>query len=84
MAHDAEEDPHATSPDIPLPTTTTTTAHEIATQNQGDADAGVDGKQLKEFVSFIVLPPIPVNVIREHILPLLDRVSFNRLCSTHK
>jgi WD40 repeat protein len=53
---------------------------QLASQIQ---DVDIDGKQLKEFV-FSVLPHIPVNVILEHILPLLDRVSFNRLCSTYK
>jgi WD40 repeat protein len=46
-------------------------------------EMGIDGKQLKEFI-FSFLPPIPMNVIREHILPLLDRVSWNRYCSTQK
>jgi WD40 repeat protein len=46
-------------------------------------EIGIDGKQLKEFI-FSFLPPIPMNVIREHILPLLDRVSWNRYCSTQK
>jgi WD40 repeat protein len=53
---------------------------QLASQIQ---DAGIDGKQLKEFV-FSVLPRIPVNVIMEHMLPLLDRASFNRLCSAYK
>jgi hypothetical protein len=46
-------------------------------------EMGIDGKQLKEFI-FSFLPPIPMNVIRGHILPLLDRVSWNRYCSTTK
>jgi dipeptidyl aminopeptidase/acylaminoacyl peptidase len=46
-------------------------------------EMGIDGKQLKEFI-FSFLPRIPMNVIREHILPLLDRVSWNRYCSTYK
>jgi WD40 repeat protein len=46
-------------------------------------EMGIDGKRLKEFI-FSFLPPIPMNVIREHILPLLDRASWNRYCSTSK
>jgi uncharacterized protein with WD repeat len=46
-------------------------------------EMGIDGKRLKEFI-FSFLPPLPMNLIREHILPLLDRVSWNRYCSTSK
>jgi WD40 repeat protein len=47
------------------------------------SEMGIDGKQLKEFI-FSFVPHIPMNVIQEHMLPLLDRVSWNRVCSMNK
>jgi hypothetical protein len=46
-------------------------------------EMGIDGKQVKQFI-FSFLPRIPMNIIRDHVLPLLDRVSWNRYCGTSK
>ena len=43
-------------------------------------ETGVDGEESSQSE----LGWLPVSVIVEHILPLLDRVSRNRLCSTNK
>ena len=43
-------------------------------------ETGVDGEESSQSESKL----LPVSVIVEHILPLLDRVSRNRLCSTYK
>jgi WD40 repeat protein len=46
-------------------------------------EMGIDGKQLRKFV-FSVVPHIPVNVVLRQMLPLFDRVSWNRVCSMNK
>jgi WD40 repeat protein len=46
-------------------------------------EMGIDGKQLKKFV-YSVVPHVPVNVILRQMLPLLDRVTWNRVCSMYK
>jgi hypothetical protein len=46
-------------------------------------ETGVDGEELMKFLQS-KSKWLPVSVIVEHILPLLDRVSRNRLCLTYK
>ena len=46
-------------------------------------ETSVDGEELMRFLQS-KSKWLPVSVIVEHILPLLDRVSRNRLCSTYK
>jgi WD40 repeat protein len=46
-------------------------------------EMGIDGKQLRKFV-FSVVPHVPVNVVLRQMLPLLDRVLWNRVCSMNK
>jgi WD40 repeat protein len=46
-------------------------------------ETGVDGNELMKFLQS-KSKWLPVSLIVEHILPLLDRVSRNRLCSTYK
>jgi WD40 repeat protein len=46
-------------------------------------EMGIGGKQLRNFV-FSVVPHIPVNVVLRQMLPLLDRVSWNRVCIMNK
>jgi WD40 repeat protein len=71
------------------------TAEEIAAILQSSPEAffhqlastfletGVDGEELMQFLQS-KSKWLPVSVIVEHILPFLDRVSQNRLCSTYK
>jgi WD40 repeat protein len=71
------------------------TAGEIAAVLQSSPDAffhqlaatflesGVDGKELMQLLQS-KSKWLPTSLIVEHIMPLLDRVSRNRLCSTYK